>query len=118
MTKAFYDLHQIFSVSRPHGDCFEICNYRGHPEAWRSCPAGAAGTRSKPGSGLVPDLEEVWRAYYQDKLRKSAYRVREQASDSDVATAALTRFASWLHESGDPKPSVKDTLQALLNRMD
>ena len=64
------------------------------------------------------DLEEVWRAYYQDKLRKSAYRVREQAPDSDVATAALTRFASWLHESGDPKPSVKDSLQALLNRMD
>ena len=64
------------------------------------------------------DLETIWRNHYQGKLSKSGYRTREQSNDSDVATKALRRFATWLHDDDSPKPSVKSRLQDLMRDMD
>ena len=60
------------------------------------------------------DLEEVWRDHYQSKLRKSGYRVREQTTDSDLATAALRRLAKWITSDGAPQPTVKQQLETIL----
>ena len=60
------------------------------------------------------DLEKVWRDHYQSKLLKSGYRVREQTTDADLATAALRRLANWFTSAGAPKPSVKEQLQTIL----
>ena len=64
------------------------------------------------------DLEEVWRSHYQNKLRKSGYREREQASDPDLATKALKLFSKWLHEQGRAGKSMKERLQEILREMD
>ena len=60
------------------------------------------------------DLEVVWRSHYQNKLLKSGYREREQATDSDLATAALRRFKDWLRTTEEPQLSVKQKLQEIL----
>ena len=68
---------------------------------------------------LIPgDLEEVWRSHYQTRLQKSTYKTREQSLDPDTATAALRRFARWLHQDGQPKPSLKEQLTAILKGLD
>ena len=59
------------------------------------------------------DLECVWRGAYQDGLHRSHYRVREQPTDSDVATKGLRRFTRWLHDANGG-PSIKDRLRDLL----
>ena len=64
------------------------------------------------------DLEDVWRHSYQDKLSKSNYRVREQATDPDTATKALRLLAKWLNEGGEPAISVKEQLKDILSKMD
>ena len=64
------------------------------------------------------DLEEVWRSHYQTRLQKSTYKTREQSLDPDTATAALRRFARWLHQNGQPKPSLKEQLTAILKGLD
>ena len=63
------------------------------------------------------DLEEVWRDHYQSKLRKSGYRVREQTTDPDLATAALRRLKEWILSDEAPKPSVKQQLESILEGM-
>ena len=60
------------------------------------------------------DLEVVWRNHYEKTLLKSGLKTREQSLDPDLATRALRRFAQWLHEDGQPAPSIKEQLQALL----
>ena len=64
------------------------------------------------------DLQEVWRGHYQSKLLKSTYKSREQSLDPDTVTAALKRFARWLHENGQPQPSLKEKLAAILKDLD
>ena len=64
------------------------------------------------------DLEGVWRAHYQGKLLKSGLKTREQAPDSDQATKALRRFAKWLHDTEEPKPSIRQQLNAILANLD
>ena len=63
------------------------------------------------------DLEEVWRDHYQSKLRKSGYRVREQATDSDLATAALRALSKWILSDEAPQPTVKQQLETILKGM-
>ena len=60
----------------------------------------------------------VWRGHYQTKLLKSTYKTREQSLDPDIANAALKRFAKWLHADGQPQPSLKQKLVALLKDLD
>ena len=64
------------------------------------------------------DLEGVWRAHYQGKLLKSGNKTRDQAAGSDEATKALRRFATWLHETEEPQPSLREQLTAILNGLD
>ena len=54
------------------------------------------------------DLEEVWRSHYQAQLLKSTFKGREQSKDPDTASAALKRFAKWIHKDGQPQPSLKE----------
>ena len=64
------------------------------------------------------DLETVWRSHYQRKLLKSGCRTRKQSEDPDIATKALRLFAQWLHDTEDPKPSLKEQLAAIMNNLD
>ena len=76
---------------------------------------------SIPYADSVPihgDLEDVWRGSYQDRLHKSSYRCREQPTDPDAATKALRLFARWLHQDGNPEPSLKEKLKALVKDLD
>ena len=64
------------------------------------------------------DLESVWRNHYQDTLLKSGLKTREQSAHPDDATKALQRFAAWLHQDDQPKPTVKQQLAAILANLD
>ena len=64
------------------------------------------------------DLEGVWRGHYQSKLLKSTCKTREQSLDPDTSTAALKRFAKWIHKDGRPQPSLKQKLAAILKDLD
>ena len=55
---------------------------------------------------------------YTSVGHKSTYKEREQSLDPDTATAALRKFARWLHQDGKPKPSVKQQLKAILRGLD
>ena len=64
------------------------------------------------------DLQSIWRGHYEPKLMKSGNKTREQSTDTDTATAALRRFAKWIHKDGRPPPSLKQRLRSLLEEMD
>ena len=64
------------------------------------------------------DLEGVWRNHYQGRLLKSGNKNREQATNSDKATKALRRFASWLHDTDEPKPNIRQQLLGILANLD
>ena len=63
------------------------------------------------------DLQQIWRNAYQSKLAKSKFEDRCQSRDVDLAAKALRLFAMWLHE-GQPRPSIKQQLQAMLANLD
>ena len=63
------------------------------------------------------DLQQIWRNAYQSKLAKSKFADRCQSRDVDLAAKALRLFAMWLHEN-QPKPSIKQQLQAVLASLD
>ena len=64
------------------------------------------------------DLEQVWRSHYQQALLKSGIKTRDQSEDPDTATRALRRFAEWLHDGDEPKPSLKQQLAAIMEGLD
>ena len=59
------------------------------------------------------DVQTCWRSNYQPKLGKSKFDDRRQSLDADLAAKAQRLFAMWLHED-QPKPSIKQQLQAVL----
>ena len=64
------------------------------------------------------DLETVWRGHYESKLLKSGLKTRDQSMDADTATAGLRRFSGWLHQAGQPPPSLKQQLRKILDTME
>ena len=63
------------------------------------------------------DVQTCWRSNYQPGLPKSKYDDRRQSGDIDVSAKALRLFALWLHDE-QPKLSIKQQLQELLNSLD
>ena len=60
----------------------------------------------------------MWRSHYQGQLIKSGNKNRKQSINADEATRALKRFAQWLHDSAEPKPSLRQQLAAILANLD